>query len=104
MAGTRREKLAEMLKQSPDDTFLIYGLALEHIKDEEFDEGIRQLADLTVRDPNYHAAFFQLGQTCYRIGEVEQARDWLTRGVGVAKRLGNDHAAGEMAGLLQSLE
>lgn len=100
---TRRDKLNAMLQRTPDDTFLIYGLALEHLKDGEVDEGIRRLSGLVERDPNYHAAYFQLGQACLQIGETEQARDWLEQGVIIARKMGNDHAAAEMEGLLLTI-
>lgn len=100
---SRRAKLESMLKTAPDDPFLGYGLALEMLKEGEFDAGLAQLKAVAAQHPDYHAAYFQLGQMLAREGREDEAREWLEKGIAAATRVGDVHAAGEMDGFLQSL-
>ena len=45
-----------------------------------------------------------LGQTLVRLGDDDEAKNVLRRGVAAAARTGNEHAQGEMQALLDSLE
>ena len=101
---SRRAKLEALLAQSPEDTFLGYGLAMEMIKEGDTPAGVAQLERVIGANPDYQAAYFQLGQVLAQDGEVEQAREWLVRGVEAARRIGDDHAAAEMEGFLLTLE
>lgn len=101
--GTRREKIEQMLEQQPDDVFLLYGLAMEYVREGDEEEGIRRLQRVTEVDPDYHSAYFQGGQILARQGESEQAREWVSKGIEAARRKGNSHAAGEMEGFLLTL-
>ena len=57
-----REKLQEMLKSSPQDPFLHYGLAMEHRKAGDLGSALAGLADAIACDANYVAAYFHRGQ------------------------------------------
>jgi tetratricopeptide (TPR) repeat protein len=103
MSGDRKALIESMLKQSPNDTFLLYGLAMEYLKEGNTSEGIARLKHVTDVNPNYPAAFFQLGQVLSQEGEIEEAKDWLERGIVVAEKMGDAHAAGEMQQFLMML-
>jgi predicted Zn-dependent protease len=100
---TRKEQIEEMLALDPDDSFLRYGLAMEHVSAGQDEEAARQLLELTRRDPDYIATYLQAGQTLVRLGRDDEARAVLETGIAVATRKGNEHAAGEMSGLLAAL-
>lgn len=100
----RRDQLEEMLKSSPDDPFLHYALALDDVSAGNADAGIARLENLIGFAPDYVAAYFQLGQLYADAGRTEDARDRLTRGIAVAEKVGDAHAAGEMTGVLAMLE
>lgn len=99
----RKAQIESMLKQSPNDTFLLYGLAMEYLKEGETAEGIARLKHVADVNPNYPAAYFQLGQILSQEGEIEEAKDWLQRGIVVAQKVGDGHAAGEMEQFLMML-
>lgn len=99
---SRREKLEAMLASDPDDSFLMYGVAMEYVREGDAEEGLKRLQSLTEKDPDYQAAYFQIGQLLVQQGEVESAKAWLTRGIAAARRIGDVHAAEEMTGFLQS--
>lgn len=100
---SRREKLEEMLKSSPDDPFLNYGLAMEEAREGNLDAALAQLDRVLKLDPNYVAAYFQQGQLLAGADRIDESRARLTLGIEVADRVGDAHAAGEMREFLASL-
>lgn len=107
--SSRRDRLVSMLADEPNDPFLRYGLALDYASAGEeatAAEHLRELALLNPDDP-YIPAFLQLGQFLAKLGEETEAIDWLKKGISAAKLNGSGealHAAGEMQGLLATLE
>jgi Tfp pilus assembly protein PilF len=99
----RREKLEAMLAASPEDTFLRYALALAIAGEGNACAARDQLSGLLDDDPHYVPAYFQLAQMHVQLGEPAQARPVLARGIEMARRAGDSHAEGEMAGLLDQL-
>lgn len=100
---SRREKLEAMLAADPGDAFLRYGLSQELDKAGLHDRSLELLAGLTRDAPPYVPAFFMAGQQLARLNRVEEARAVLRDGIEAARRVGNSHAAGEMAEFLASL-
>lgn len=103
MAASRKQQIEGMLAESPNDSFLLYALAMEYLKEGDTDEGIARLATLTQKDPDYQAAYFQLGQVLVEEGKPDEAKTWITDGIAAAKRIGDTHAATEMQGFLDML-
>jgi predicted Zn-dependent protease len=100
---SRKEQLAELLALEPDDPFLRYGLAMEHAGAGQDAEAALCLEELLRRTPDYVPAYLQAGQVLLRLGKDGEARRVLELGMEVAARAGNEHARGEMAGLLASI-
>lgn len=102
--STRREKLLEMLKSSPDDPFLIYGLAMEDRAAGDLAGALLGLQKVLELDADYVAAWFHQGQILAEQGDPGRAREILTRGIEVARRVGDQHAVEEMTGFAAELE
>jgi Tfp pilus assembly protein PilF len=100
---TRKQHLEELLELDPDDSFVRYGLAMEYASAGQDAEAATFLDELLRRDPGYVPAYLQAGRALIRVGDDERARDVLRRGIAAARQSGDDHAAGEMAGFLESL-
>lgn len=100
---SRREKLEALLAESPEDTFLRYALALAHAAEGNSREAIARLEALLEDDSHYVPAYFQLAQLQVQLGQPEQARPVLTRGIEMARRAGDAHAEAEMTGFLEQL-
>jgi Tfp pilus assembly protein PilF len=100
---TRKQKLEELLELDPNDSFVRYGLALEHVSAGQDAEAAAAFEELLRRDPGYVPGYMQGGLALMRLGEDERARDTWRQGIEVAKRAGDEHAAGEMTGFLASL-
>jgi tetratricopeptide (TPR) repeat protein len=101
--ATRRERLEQMLAESPADSFLRYGLAMELAKEGRHDESLGGLRGLMQEVPPYVPAFFMAGQQLAQLGRLEEARDVLRAGIESAREQGNLHAAGEMGEFLANL-
>jgi len=99
----KREKLEALLRESPDDTFLNYALALQLANEGDHRGAIERLTHLSERTPEYVPTWFQLGQLLSQEQEVERAKHVLTRGIEIARRAGDQHAESELRGLLESL-
>ena len=59
----RRRMLEQSLADDPADTFLLYGLALQCLRDGDRDEGRERLIALIADHPDEVAAYQQLGQS-----------------------------------------
>lgn len=101
---SRKERLEAMLAQDPADVELRYMVAMEHVSVGDDPGAMGHFQELIAVTPNYPHAYHQAGRTLVRLGRLEEARDWLNRGIPMALHQGDQHAAGEMQGLLDSLE
>ncbi len=100
---TRLAQLQQMLAAEPADVFLQYAMGMEHMRLQDWPAALTTFGGLLQQDPNYVAAYFMSGRALVQKGDVPAARAMLTRGIEVARRVGDDHAAGEMQGFLDEL-
>jgi predicted Zn-dependent protease len=103
MSLTRRQKLEALLSESPNDPFLIYGLAMDDWGAGRAEPALAGLRQVLQVDPDYVAAYLQQGQILAASSRPAEAVEILKVGIDVANRIGDAHAASEMAGLAQSL-
>jgi hypothetical protein len=102
-AKTRKEQIQEMLAEDPNDSFLRYGLAMACVSEGADVEAVRCFQDLLAIDPEYVAAYMHGGQTLVRLARIDEARALWQRGIDVAHRKGDQHAADEMQGMVDNL-
>src|SRR5205823_618672 len=102
-AKNRKQQIEAMLADDPNDPFLRYGLAMEHISAGEHEEAVRCFRELIAVAPDYVPAYLQGGQTLVRLGRPDEARSMFQQGIGMARKVGNHHAADEMEGFLTNL-
>jgi cytochrome c-type biogenesis protein CcmH/NrfG len=100
---SRKEQILELLAEEPNDPFLRYGLAMEYVSEGNDDEAVRWLRELLRSSENYVPGHLQLGQALLRLGRLEEAKTAWERGVRVARVQGEQHAAEEMQGFLESM-
>jgi len=100
----RMQQIRALLAEDPADPFLRYGLAMEYASQGDEQTAATHFRDLIAASPEYVPAYLMLGQTLVRLGEDDEAKDTLRRGVAAAGKAGNEHAQGEMQALLESLE
>ena len=98
-----REQLEQLLADDPTDVFLVYAVAMAWASEGDADQAIERLGKLLEEQPDYVPAWFQRGQLLAGADRVQEAREVLVEGIGVARRVGDAHAEGEMAEFLESL-
>jgi tetratricopeptide (TPR) repeat protein len=102
-AKTRKQQIEEMLAEEPNDPELRYALAMEYVSAGDDEGAVRCFSELIAVAPEYPPAYQQAGQALQRLGRDSEARAVLQRGIPIAQKLHNRHAADEMQGLLESL-
>jgi Tfp pilus assembly protein PilF len=101
---SRLAQIEAMLADEPNDPELRYMRSMELVSlgdDAAAAQAFRELIDVA---PEYPPAYHMGARTLQRLGQLSEARMLLERGIPLALRLGNEHAAGEMQGLLESLD
>ncbi|MCI0738376.1 MAG: tetratricopeptide repeat protein [Gemmataceae bacterium] len=101
---SRKERIQEMLQESPEDAELLYMLAMELAGEGDDAGAVRCFGRILALSPNYPPAYHQAGRTLARLGKIEEARAILQQGIPIALKQNDSHAAGEMQGLLETLE
>jgi Flp pilus assembly protein TadD len=100
----RLAKLQSMLEKSPSDTFLLYGIALEHKKQGDLSKAVELLSRVIEIDKGYCYAYHQRGLAYEAMGDVDAAKRSYRDGIQAAQDKGDSHAAGEITGALELLE
>lgn len=99
----RREQLEKLLEADPDDAFVTYALAMEHIKHGEPSQAIRWLDRTLELDANSHYAHFQKAKAYADMGSLDDAIAAADAGVASAKSAGDGKALSELQDLRASL-
>ena len=99
----RMRRLQQMLEKSPNDTFLLYGVAMEHKNAGELPQAIEYFNRVVQIDPGYCYAYHQRGLAHEMAGDVDAARQAYREGVAAAAKKGDAHAQGEIQAALDLL-
>ena len=100
----RLQKLQQMLQREPNDTFLVYGLAMEYKKLGQTDRAIEHFNRVIQLDEGYCYAYHQRGLVYEDIGDVAAAKASYREGISAAEKKGDAHAREEIAAALAMLE
>ena len=103
MQKSRLEVLQGYVSASPNDSFVRYGLAQEHLNRGEPEQALEQFRELLRLNPNYSAAYYHAGQALEKTGRTEEAREMYRQGIEVTTRLGDLHAKSELQAALDLL-
>ena len=104
MAQTpRMAQIEALLADDPDDVMLRYMLGMEHVSAGDDAGAVRVFRELLAQSP-YVPAYHMAGQALNRLGRDAEAGEVLRQGIAAAKAAGDLHAAGEMEGLLATIE
>lgn len=100
----RKELIFDMLLKEPNDVFLNYALAMEHLATNEYKEAEAQLKKVLSINVNYLPCFYQLGQVNEKLGNIDAALDFYKQGADLAKLQNNNKALGELNEAIWMLE
>lgn len=89
----RIEVFKQMLESDPNNTMVLFGLANEYQKAEDWRNAIAALEDYLSRADDEGAAFGMLAKAYERIGEREKARSIYEKGIEVSMAHGHPSMA-----------
>ena len=98
----RIEALKKFLSDDPDDAFASYALALEYIKMNRIADAIFLLEQLLMKDPDYLAAYYQLGKLFEMNHDFEKSAATYQRGMEVARKKNDQKTFNELQSALDS--
>jgi len=93
----------EMLKQDPNDSFCLYGVAQEHAKIGDCTEAIAWFERVLTVEPNHAYAHFHLAKALEHAEHIPRAIEILRRGLVVSRASNDTKATNELAGYLDEL-
>jgi tetratricopeptide (TPR) repeat protein len=102
--STRLPQLQQLLEKSPNDTFLLYAIAMEHKKSGDTRSSLAYFDKVIHQDPGYCYAYHQKGLLLESAGDAEGAKAAYHQGIAAADKKGDHHAKEEIAAALSMLE
>lgn len=103
MKGSRLESLLTLFANDPKDSFVKYGIALEYISVKDYPRAEEFFKLILSDDQFYIPAYMQYGQLKSVINQLDEARELFKKGIEIAKKAGDKHAAKEMEDFLDEL-
>ncbi len=103
MTSKRLEVLLKMTTSPQADSFAWYALALEYKGLGRVDDALSTFAALRQKDGAYVPMYLMCGTMLIEANRRDEAKEWLSAGVGAAQAKGDTHAAGEIEGALATL-
>jgi Tfp pilus assembly protein PilF len=98
------QQLQQMLQKEPNDTFLLYGLALEYKKADDSPHALEYLDRVIGLDGGYCYAYHQKGLIHESAGNLDAAKIAYRQGIEAAKKTGDQHARQELEAALEVIE
>ncbi len=95
--------LKQVLAENPNDAFARYGLAMEYSKAGDVAGALAEFQAILEHNPEYVPAYQMAGQMLVSAGRIEEGAKMFQNGIARARAAGNQHAASEMQGMLDTL-
>jgi predicted Zn-dependent protease len=92
--------LSELVAAGSTDPFHHYALANEYRREHQIEEAWRVFEGLRASHPDYLPMYMMAGLLLVEMGRADQARDWFSAGVEIARRQGDSKTARELADAL----
>ena len=102
-SNSRLDALKAMAEKKPDDAMVHYGLAVEYKKVGDAARAAEAFRAVVRVNPEYTAAYQELGSLLIQTGELDEAKRVLEQGIGVADRTGAWKPREHMGRLLEGL-
>ena len=104
MPSNRFEQLSNLLKESPDDPFLIFALAKEFEKQENYDQAIQYYQNLVENHANETGTYYHFGKLLEALDQEEKALEIYENGIVICQKNKDLHALAELKGAKLNLE
>ena len=96
-------RLNAALSSRPNDPFVLYAIAMEHLKLEQSELALEKFSALTKSHPDYVPTYLQFGMALADSGQAETAQQVLRTGHEIAVKAGDLHTASEIAQALEGI-
>jgi Tfp pilus assembly protein PilF len=96
-------RINEMLRDNPADSFLQHALALEYIKLGNDGDARKLFESILEREEGYVGSYYHLAKLLERIGETDNAIKVYEKGMEETKKIGDNHAFGELRSAYEEL-
>ncbi len=100
---SRLDQLRKFAQSQPDDAFAQYGVGLECMQLERWDEALAAFDLALAADASYVAAFYQKALAEVKLGQRSAAATTLKAGMPIALEANETHAVAEMRKMLETL-
>lgn len=100
----RLQALRRLVAERPDEPRLQFGLAVELLNRRDTRNGVAALRAYLAAEEDEGNAWSRLGSALAELGEVEEARTALRKGIEVAEAHGHEALVEEMSDALEDLE
>jgi len=104
MDNRRLNQLMNLHSQDEQDEFILYALAQEYLKLEQYDQSLVYFDKLKQQNPDYVGLYYHLGGLQKALGDEDKALLTYNDGIEIAKKLGDRHAQSELQNALTNLE
>ena len=104
MNQERLEQLQNLLQSSPNDSFLLYAIAKEYEGLERVTEALQKYQELTELHPDYVGTYYHYAKLLEKEEETDKALSISEKGMLIARKIGDQHALGELSNAKMNLE
>lgn len=100
----RLQTLLKMAADKPEDVFLKYAIALEHVSLNDYEAAEKTFEWLVSKHPNYLPTYYQYGQLLDAREQKEKALKIYTEGIALAATLRDYKTARELQQAMELLQ
>lgn len=97
------KELEALIKQNPDNVLMHYTLGIEYLRAEELGKAIGALSKAIELQPDYSAAYRELGKALVKLNSNKEAKEIFNKGIAVAEEKGDIQTAKEMRVFLKRI-
>lgn len=97
-------KLAQQIKENPNDTFSKFALALEFLKLGDNEKALRLFLNIMKNTPDYVGVYYHLGKLYEDLEKFDSAVETYKKGIKIATAQNDLHTKSELASALINLE
>jgi tetratricopeptide (TPR) repeat protein len=101
---SRLEQLQNLLRESPNDSFLLFAIAKEYEGASEKDQALHYYLQIVNNDPDYVGTYYHLAKLYEKMGQPAEALATYGTGMAVARKVGDQHTLAELSSARLNLE
>ena len=104
MTTDRLNTLLQLVKENPEDTFVLFAIAQEYKQAADFSTAITWYNKLRKVDGNYIGLYYHLADAYAQSGDSDAAFSTYEQGVRIAREINDQHALSELLNARINLE